>query len=298
MIRLSLSILALTLLLTPLASSAANAGNCSNPVKSEGEIIYNTTSHVAQYCNGSNWIAFGKIDPAAGGGSCSNPTRPEGALFYNTAYHVLEFCNGSGWQAVGGTAKLVAPAGSGYFVLTKTTFSGSLGGLSGANAACLTDLTTNTGWWGYAQAQAAGQLTSSKVFAFLCDGSTCNSLQATTAYYFANSNDSSAGGASFITNASGNGPNDSTAWGQSDHFGGNVVGSITLSAPWSGRGTGSVTTWPATSAVDTCTNWTTNSGAVNGQAGIVGSQANSSRWSYPTVRACNNALPLICVVNP
>jgi len=35
------------------------AGNCSNPTGDEGDIIYNYDYHVLQFCNGTNWVAFG-----------------------------------------------------------------------------------------------------------------------------------------------------------------------------------------------------------------------------------------------
>ena len=65
----------------------------------------------------------------------------------------------------------------GFFVLSSVTFAANMGGLAGANSNCLTDL-TNTSWKGKAEAK----LDASHVFAFLCDGSTCNNLLPNTRY--------------------------------------------------------------------------------------------------------------------
>ena len=96
-------------------------------------------------------------------------------LFTTPLLTLYQFCNGTNWiQYESGFAWLgqahnnpTYPAGVGFFVLSKTTYTGNLGDLSGANASCLTDLTTNTGWKGYSTANSRGLLTGAKVFAFL-----------------------------------------------------------------------------------------------------------------------------------
>ena len=51
----------------------ARAGNCSNPTGPEGQIIYSATYHVAEFCNGTNWLSmYGAA--VAGGGACSAPS--------------------------------------------------------------------------------------------------------------------------------------------------------------------------------------------------------------------------------
>jgi hypothetical protein len=50
--------------------------------------------------------------------------------------------------------------GTGYFVLTNSTWNGNLGGFSGANAKCLSELTGNTNWKYYTAANGAGLLNS------------------------------------------------------------------------------------------------------------------------------------------
>jgi len=98
--RRVLFLLALVLLLAAIASGGALAG-CINPDRAEGTITYNTTVNVPQYCNGTDWIAFGALNPGAGGSGCTDPDGPEGKLAYNTDYHVLQYCDGDDWRSVG-----------------------------------------------------------------------------------------------------------------------------------------------------------------------------------------------------
>lgn len=126
---------------------------------------------------------------------------------------------GTSWLACGGGSNCTAtgsyspttPSGSGHFVLTSTTYNGNLGGLSGADARCLTELTTNTSWRGYASANANGQLVAGTVHAALCI-SNCTNLMPLTTYFFAKVGDASAGGASFMSDSNGLAPNDSANW--------------------------------------------------------------------------------------
>src|SRR5581483_1144590 len=107
------------LFLLSLMASSAYGGTCTNTAGKEADIKYNSDYHTYQFCNGTSWIAYG------GGGGCA----------------------GSGGYSP------TTPAGSGYFVMSKTRWTGNLGtGLAGADALCLTELTTNTGWRGYAAA--------------------------------------------------------------------------------------------------------------------------------------------------
>src|SRR5690606_20693223 len=108
----------------------------------------------------------------------------------------IELCDGSAWTRLVGTTapSIEAPSGSGFFVLTETIYDGNLGGLNGADAKCLTELTTKTNWKNYALAQANGQLTVAKVKAFLCStGAACNNATPLATYYFAAVGDSSKG---------------------------------------------------------------------------------------------------------
>jgi hypothetical protein len=108
----------------------------------------------------------------------------------------------------------------------------------------------------------AGRLTSSKVFAFLCDGTNCNNLNSSTTYYFAYAADVTAGGGSFTTDGSGVGPNDALSWGIANHF-------ANTGTVWSGRATTSNTAWANSSSANNCTAWTSSSSGVNGDVGAV-----------------------------
>lgn len=253
-------------LLACLAAGPAYGGTCSSPAGNEGDIQYNGNYHTYQFCNGTSWIAYG------GGASCAI-TQPG----YNPT----------------------VPSGNGYFVLSKGTYNGNLGGRNGADATCLTELTTNTGWVGYSTANTNGQLVANKVHAFLCDSGTCSNLIPLTTYYFANAGNSSAGGASFTTDINGLGPNDSANWAAANYFSGTY-------SYWTGRSVISNTQWSNSTAV------TTNFGCIavwaqtaGGDVGEFGSSASTTsiRWWQNTNGstyglACADTMNLICVVNP
>ena len=163
------------------------------------------------------WLAAGPVY----GGTCSNPAGNEADDFYNKDYHTFQFCNGTYWVAFGGQMwQGSKPSGTGYFVMSKSTWNGNLGDLAGTDAKCLTELTTNTGWRGYSTASSNGQLVSGKVHAFLCRDGFCNSLTPLATYFFANAGDSSAGGASFTVDVNGDGPNDAANWSAANYFNG------------------------------------------------------------------------------
>jgi hypothetical protein len=257
-----LILLASVLALLPAAP--VHAGTCSNPTGAEADIIYNNDYHTFQFCDGSNWMAFG------GGKSCA-PASP--------GYHPT------------------VPSGNGYFVLSKGTYngafqnysaSGGVGDLAGADAICLSEVTTNTGWKGYSTANTSGQLIASKVHAFLCDEHTCTNLMPLTTYYFANAGNSSAGGASFTTDSNGVGPNDSADWSAANYFSGSYTYWMDMTAT-------SNTAWSNITTGYGCGNWV-NGSVQNGGYGQ-SAQTTSARW-YANINACSNAYNLICVVNP
>ncbi|MCP3476668.1 hypothetical protein NLM33_41610 [Bradyrhizobium sp. CCGUVB1N3] len=229
--------------------------------------------------------------------TCNSNTT--GGIRYNSSTGYPEYCSGSAWIPFKVTG---APPGSGYFVLSVGTYNGNLGGysaaggntgLAAANAICLSELTTNTSWWGYTTANAAGILTSSHVFAFLCDGTSCNTPAASTTYYYGNANDVSAGGGTFTTDASGLGPNDSAAWTLGYRWGGaGTTGGIA----WTGRGTSTNTAWPSTSSASACTAWTSSSSGVSGVIAQPGF-TDYHRWGSATA-TCDQSRRLICYVNP
>lgn len=92
---------------------SAYAQSCTLPDGQEGDIVYNASYNVPQYCNGTEWIAFGALNPSAGGAGCFNPTGVAGDLVYNNTHHVLQYCDGDDWRAVGGGAAngLSGPSG-------------------------------------------------------------------------------------------------------------------------------------------------------------------------------------------
>lgn len=176
---------------------------------------------------------------------------------------------------------------SGYFVLTSSsTYTGSLGGLAGANASCLTDLTNNN-WLG----KGGVLLDSSHVRSFLCDGTTCNNLNPNTTYKFAISGDTVNGGTTFTTDATGAGPNDANDWTGATYFNAAIFF-------WTGRLAGTATLWsmsPDTS--NHCVGFTSAAGnptkGMQGQA----SSTTSTRWASGGI-ACSSSKYLICFVNP
>lgn len=82
-----------------------NAGNgytCISPDGKTGSIVYNTTHHVMQYCDGNRWVAMNKA--GNGGGGCSNPSGVAGTMIYNSAMNFMQYCEGDQWMAAGGSA--------------------------------------------------------------------------------------------------------------------------------------------------------------------------------------------------
>src|SRR5665213_1008374 len=64
---------------------------CASPAGVEGQILYNSTYHVMQYCSNTGWNAMGATKAGAGGAGCSSPTGVEGQIMYNGSYHVLQW---------------------------------------------------------------------------------------------------------------------------------------------------------------------------------------------------------------
>lgn len=203
----------------------------------------------------------------------------------------------SGVNILGVTGSLVAPAvptaADGYFVLTSNFWNGNLGGLSGANAKCLSALTA-TAWKNKAVASANGQLVSGKVRAFLCDGTTCQNGQPNTKYFFATALDAIGGGDSFTTNASGQGPNNSDLWGQATR----LTGGDEIPSYWSGRAQTGTTLWPSTSHASRCNAWASSAGGQSGMTGRANtSDGGNTRWAVAT-GTCDDDFHLLCFVDP
>jgi hypothetical protein len=265
--------------------------------KNKSEIAIDPMKHL-RFCI----LALAFFLPVLAAGSiaranCSNPTSVAGRRMYNTTYRAMQYCNGANWQAIGNCLP-ASSNGTGYFVLTSTTYNGNLGGLSGADAKCLTELTTNTNWMGYSTANGNGQLVASKVHAFLSlQTHVSSNLMPLTTYYFANAANSAAGGASFTTDANGAGPGDAQNWSAASYFSGTYNF-------WSGRadnaGHNTATLWyTQASNYNDCTGWTDGTSGAYGDPGAT-ANTDQSRWGLLTynVTTCDNTYHLVCFVNP
>lgn len=248
-------------------------------------------------CESGTFVRAPYFFGSATGSTCNSGA--EGTQRYNSTSKAMEFCNGSAWTAFvnqQSTPAITAPSGSGYFVLTHSTWNGALGGLSGADAKCLTELgTTYTSWRGYTDANTRGLITAAKVRAWLCDNTTCNNLMPLTTYSFAYANSGTPGGASFTTDSSGRGPGDSNMWSAANYFSGTYT-------YWTSRQTGSATLWGATGSGITsgghlhCANWADNGGAGwSGEFGTSGA-TDTTRWAGSAL--CGVSRGLVCMVNP
>lgn len=242
----------------------------------QGEVTYRTDE--LQFCNGTNWIG---ASGTTTGTSCAGTAS--GTMTYDVGADYIKWCDGTTW-------KTTRSANKGFFVYSGSfIYNGNLGGLSGANATCLSLLQTYN-----FKDKASAQIDSSRVFAFLCDSTTCNNLLPSTKYFFAQVNDTVGGGASFTTNASGQGPNDSTNnWASSTFF--NASSNYFY---YSGRLSSSSSLWATTPDTSfNCSGFTSNSSGFIGRAGNVNS-TNNARWTSGNQPTCNLNRALICYVNP
>ena len=91
---------AITLMILTITLQASGAwAACSSPAGKAGDIIYNETEHVFQYCNDTDWVGMNK--PGSGSGGCTNPTVLEGQMSYNVDHRVLQGCAGNVHVAMG-----------------------------------------------------------------------------------------------------------------------------------------------------------------------------------------------------
>lgn len=231
---------------------------------------------------------------------CSNPAGKEKDIVYNDDYHTYEFCDGTQWYSMGKPIPgRGGGLGGGYFALSKTVYNGNFGStgdnLKAPDANCLTELTTNTGWKGYSTAKANGQLVAAKVHAFLCTEGICNTLIPLTTYYFANAKDTAAGGASFITDAMGDGPNDRADWSVANYFNGDYL-------YWTGyRDPRSDSSWfdTPTGGGYQCKGknpWDTETNSTKGVYGHSTSTGKERWWGGNDT--CDQSHYLICYVDP
>ena len=280
--------------------ATVTASGCANPTGNEGAVMYNKDYHTAQYCNGFTWEPLG-TGSGGGGGGCSNPAQIEGAVFYSSDYHTYQYCNGTNWVKFSGGSSVPLPTSSdGYFVMSKSTWTGNLGGsFAAADALCLTDLSTNTGWKGYADANTRGLLTSTNVHAFLCEKSNgCSMLSPSTSFFFADANNSSHGGALFHTDNLARGPNNSANWSDGDHFGAAYT-YWSQRTNWAGNTFWDQNGWDSGSTDCGVSGYWNN--ATSGQTGSASNANNTdaSRWYYNGLSpTCDTQEHLICYVNP
>lgn len=230
--------------------------------------------------------------------ACDNNNR--GMIRYSSASKVLEICNGTGWVAgaFNNTSLMRSPNDIGYFVFTESRWNGDLGGTAGADEKCLTELTTKTTWRGYADAQARGILTASKVRAFLCIAdNNCAMVLPYATYAFATVGSPHTGGATFTSNAEGGGPNDSANWAAYNYFG-------TSGFYWAGRVSNSGynnTTWPTSGGNVSyrCSGYTTSDADIYGGMGAIHTTgANRYYSSSSSVMKCSTRNHLVCIVDP
>lgn len=226
--------------------------------------------------------------------ACSSSLK--GSIRYNTSTDKLEFCNGTAWNPVvapdySGTAATYSGFGTGYFVLTSAAYNGNRGGLAGANATCLTDLTANN-WTGKTTANTNGWLVASNVKAWLCDQyAQCNNFLPNTTYRFARSGDTTSTGTSFTANASGVGFGNTTAWNGAGYF------NLANTNYWTGRLAGTSTYSSDAGSGNTCGSWTSASSGQTGDRGNT-SQTGINRWAQGST-ACNTTTRrMICIVHP
>lgn len=83
-----------------LCFSAQGHAACSNPAGIEGQILYNSTQKLSQYCDDTNWIRMNPM-PGSGSGGCTNPAANEGDIIYSEDNYVMQVCAGNVWQAMG-----------------------------------------------------------------------------------------------------------------------------------------------------------------------------------------------------
>jgi hypothetical protein len=267
-----------------------------NSASGYGGYFKNTSTGYALYASG-NVSVTGLVQVGSSTATCTSALA--GATRYDSTTGGLDICNGTSWITEPTNQSgynPTAPSGSGYFVMSGTQWSGNLGGRTGADSKCYTELTsTNTSWKGYSTASSAGYLTTANIHALLCDQSTCTNLMPLTTYNFAVANNSSAGGATFTTDSNGNGPNDNANWSAANYFSGAYTYWIGMA------GASSTTEWTGvpistSNSAYSCTSWASASSGNDG-ATASSSNTNYNRWDGSQI-ACTNTYNLICFVNP
>lgn len=102
-----------------------------------------------------------------------------------------------------------------YFLLSKDSYNGKLGGISGANQKCLNEVNS----YSFNGKPVGVTFTQDEVHAWLCSSTGCYDLNANEDYYFGVLGSASSGGRKFTTDATGRGPGDRQRWSTADTFG-------------------------------------------------------------------------------
>lgn len=261
--------------------------DCTAPAGVSGSVDYDDTTKIRTICDGTNWKILEEIDYSTAAarqrlqiaddtGSCTPAKKGRLRFSDATGWH---YCDGGNWLPFESAA-----TSRGYLVQTVTRWNGNLGGLSGADAKCLTELQTTYNWKGKAE---AGTLNATRVKAFLCDGTTCNNLQANTIYLTAKANSLTLGGIGFLTDSDGRGMGyeiylDDGNWNSSSNI-------------WTNRSSLSNAYWNVTpKGANHCSQWTSSSGS--GHEGNVG-WSNMNRWDEAS-ESCSVQNFLLCIVDP
>lgn len=172
--------------------------------------------------------------------------------------------------------------GLGYFVEVPSTEGQPFGGISGANAKCLADL-TSLDWLGKSDAAARGALRAAFIHAWLCSAASCFDLAPNETYAYASAVHTTAGGISFVATPEGFTADDGYAYaevfGDVSEFREYFTGRFDDNGP----------------QADTCGDWEVSTGetliAVSDTPDY-----SEKRSKYP--RACDGDARLICVVSP
>jgi hypothetical protein len=224
----------------------------------------------------------------------SGATVSSGTNFYNGTFALATASGTTFTYTMSGTPSVNAGGTPSYTVtITYCTTEG----LTTADNICLNELTANTNWKGYSTANSNGQLVAGKVRALLCDQFTCHMLSPNTQYNFANASDTngSVGGSTFTTNANGDGPGNSTAWGTLTFFNVGVTTYVWTGTKFAGN-SNYINYMPSVN--NNCVSWsvdTTNgNNATKGNANASG----TGRWETAFVTDCTETHDLYCFVNP
>ncbi len=75
---------------------------CGSPTGNPGDIVYNQTEKIFQYCSDNVWKRMNAA-PGSGSGGCTLPTLAEGGMVYNESQRVLQGCAGNVHRPFGPT---------------------------------------------------------------------------------------------------------------------------------------------------------------------------------------------------